>query len=168
MNELVDSIKDNEGFRPKPYIDILVKKNPEKYGITKHELAIIEKHLDKLKLTFGFGFTYIEEDESEAALLIKIKKKIKEFETKEPFINKLPLNVQSILVEMSYQMGVNGVLNFKNMIKALKRGDYIEASKQMLDSVWGRQMHALDMQDGKDSINRAEKLASMMAKMAEV
>lgn len=151
MKNLVEDIKQNEGFMSKPYIDILVKKNPESYGISKEELATIEKHLDKLKLTFGYGFTYIEEDESEVVAQMKLKKIIKEFESKEPFLNKLPLAKQEILIEMSYQMGVNGVLKFKKMWVALKSGDYTEASKQMLDSRWAIQ-----------TPNRAKKLAEMM------
>lgn len=151
MKNLVEDIKQNEGFMSKPYIDILVKKNPESYGISKEELATIEKHLDKLKLTFGYGFTYIEEDESEVVAQMKLKKIIKEFESKEPFLNKLPLAKQEILIEMSYQMGVNGVLKFKKMWLALKSEDYTEASKQMLDSRWAIQ-----------TPNRAKKLAEMM------
>lgn len=151
MKNLVEDIKQNEGFMSKPYIDILVKKNPESYGISKEELATIEKHLDKLKLTFGYGFTYIEEDESEVVAQMKLKKIIKEFESKEPFLNKLPLAKQEILIEMSYQMGVNGVLKFKKMWLALKSEDYTEASKQMLDSRWAVQ-----------TPNRAKKLAEMM------
>ena len=44
-----------------------------------------------------------------------------------------------ILFNMAYQLGVKGVLNFKNMIKALKDNDYKEASKQGLDSLWAKQ-----------------------------
>ena len=59
-----------------------------------------------------------------------------------------------ILFNMSYQLGVKGVLNFKNMIKALKDNDYKEASIQMLDSLWARQ-----------TPNRAKRLSDRMSKL---
>ena len=59
-----------------------------------------------------------------------------------------------ILFNMSYQIGVKGVLNFKNMIKALKNNDYKEASIQMLDSLWAKQ-----------TPNRAKRLSDRMSKL---
>lgn len=59
-----------------------------------------------------------------------------------------------ILFNMSYQLGVKGVLNFKNMIKALKNNDYKEASIQMLDSLWAKQ-----------TPNRAKRLSDRMNKL---
>lgn len=59
-----------------------------------------------------------------------------------------------ILFNMAYQLGVKGVLNFKNMIKALKDNDYKEASIQMLDSLWAKQ-----------TPNRAKRLSDRMSKL---
>ena len=47
-----------------------------------------------------------------------------------------------ILYNMVYQMGVKGVLNFKNMIKALENKDYKKAGDEMLDSKWAKQTPA--------------------------
>jgi lysozyme len=55
-----------------------------------------------------------------------------------PFDKQHPI-VQNALLNMSYQMGVGGVLNFKKMILALERGDRAEAKVQALDSEWARQ-----------------------------
>lgn len=139
MKELIENIKQSEGFRGVVYKDTL--------GFD----------------TIGFG-TKLPISEDEAALILeyRLKQKIKELEAREPFINKLPLEKQEIIAEMCYQMGVSSVLRFKKMWEALKRFDYKAASEQMLDSSWARQMHAADMQDGKDSINRAERLAEIM------
>lgn len=162
MKNLVETVKGSEGFAKKPYVDILVAKNPQQYDIPKEHLKIIEQHIEKLKLTFGYGFTFITQDEAAAVLEIRIKSIIKELETKEPFVNKLPLEKQEILAEMCYQMGVGGVLKFKKMWEALKEFDYETAGVQMLDSSWAKQMHAMDMTDGKDGVNRAEKLSQRM------
>lgn len=59
-----------------------------------------------------------------------------------------------ILFNMAYQLGVKGVLNFKNMIKALKDNDYKEASIQILDSLWAKQ-----------TPNRAKRLSDRMSKL---
>jgi lysozyme len=56
-----------------------------------------------------------------------------------PPFDKQPPVVQNALLNMSYQMGVGGVLNFKKMILALERGDRAEAKRQALDSKWARQ-----------------------------
>ena len=48
----------------------------------------------------------------------------------------------NILYNMVYQMGVKGVLNFKNMIKALEAKDYKRAGDEMLDSKWAKQTPA--------------------------
>ena len=44
-----------------------------------------------------------------------------------------------IIVEMVFQLGVGGVSKFKKMWEALSKGDYTEASFQMMDSRWAKQ-----------------------------
>lgn len=46
---------------------------------------------------------------------------------------------KAIVVSLAYQLGVTGLLKFKMMIKAIREGDYAEASIQMLDSLAARQ-----------------------------
>jgi len=43
-------------------------------------------------------------------------------------------NRQIALIDMCFNLGVQGFLNFKDMISALNRSDYIDASKAILDS----------------------------------
>jgi len=128
MENLINDIKKNEGFSGNIYKDTL--------GFD----------------TIGYG-TKLPLNEDEALLILeyRLKAKIKELEQKEPFVNKLPRQVQEILAEMCYQMGVEGVLKFKKMWEALKRFDYIEASKQMMYSLWAKQ-----------TPNRAKKLSAKM------
>lgn len=52
--------------------------------------------------------------------------------------NTLDEDRRAIILSMSYQMGVSGVLKFPSMWKALKNKNWNEASKQALDSVWAR------------------------------
>ena len=61
---------------------------------------------------------------------------------------------QSIIISMAYQMGIKGVLGFRNMWSAIRRQDWDSASDEMLDSRWARQTparahrHATVMQTG--------------------
>lgn len=128
MKKLVENIKESEGFRG------VVYKCTEGFD------------------TIGYGTRLpLVEEEAQMLLEYRLKVFVKELEQREPFVNKLPLEKQEILAEMSYQMSVGGVLKFKGMWKALKEFDYDKASVEMLDSLWAVQ-----------TPNRAGKLAKMM------
>lgn len=49
---------------------------------------------------------------------------------------------QHCILEMAYQMGVEGVMGFGNMIAALQREDYETAESEALDSLWAKQTPA--------------------------
>ena len=66
----------------------------------------------------------------------KIKNKL---DLKFSWYSKAPQEVQDIVVNMSYQMGVSGFSKFKKTIKYLEQGLYHKASSEMLDSLWSRQ-----------------------------
>ncbi|WP_414717526.1 hypothetical protein [Steroidobacter sp.] len=52
---------------------------------------------------------------------------------------------------MAYQLGTNGVTNFKRMCAALRIRDYSAAAIEMLDSTWAKQTPA-----------RAKRMAEIM------
>ncbi len=133
---LKNRIAKHEGFSPVPYIDPLVKQHPEKHGIQPAELQVAQKILNKLKLTFGFGFTFITREEALAVLQIRINKISQRLNSVLPFYSGLEQDVKDSLIEMAYQLGVDGVLNFKNMLKAIKERDWCTAYKEGLDSEW--------------------------------
>ena len=129
LDRLIESLKQEEGFRGIPYED--------KLGIP----------------TIGYG-TKLPLSEEEAELLLKhrLDKKILELNEKEPFFLELPQKAQEVIANMAYQLGVGGVLKFKKMWAALKKGDYQKAADEMLDSKWAREQ----------TPNRAKKLAEIM------
>ena len=57
----------------------------------------------------------------------------------------------SVLVNMAFNIGIHGLLEFKNTLKLVEQGKYVEASKQMLISLWAKQVG-----------NRAIELAKQM------
>lgn len=46
---------------------------------------------------------------------------------------------KGVLLNMSFQLGVNGVLGFANTLKAVKEGRYADAADLMLQSKWATQ-----------------------------
>ncbi|AXH09728.1 lysozyme [Malaciobacter halophilus] len=133
MNRLKKSIIEHEGFSSKIYtcpagkLTIGYGRNLEDRGITKREAD-----------------EFLNSD----CLDIKLK-----LEDDIYFFSSLPDNVQEVLVEMAYQLGVFGLLKFKNTISYLETAylnlingrdrDYREyvakASIEMLNSKWAIQ-----------------------------
>lgn len=68
-----------------------------------------------------------------------------------PFLVMLPEHVQRAVANMAYQLGVGGVLGFKNMLAALERFDFHTASREALASKWATQTPP-----------RAERVAALM------
>jgi lysozyme len=50
-----------------------------------------------------------------------------------------PADVQRALANMVYQLGVRGLLGFRNMLSALRAGDRLAAADHCLDSEYARQ-----------------------------
>ncbi len=49
------------------------------------------------------------------------------------------IEIQVIMMDMAYNLGIHGLLKFRNMITAIGDRDYYQASLEMLDSKWARQ-----------------------------
>ena len=58
---------------------------------------------------------------------------------------------KAVLVDMTFNLGVRGVMGFQKMLGAIFRGDWEMAADEMLDSKWARQVGS-----------RAVELAKMM------
>lgn len=59
-----------------------------------------------------------------------------------PWLPAQPDAVQRALLNMAFQMGIEGILMFKNMLAALQRGDRPGAADAALDSSWADQTPA--------------------------
>lgn len=57
-----------------------------------------------------------------------------------PFFCDMSDNRQIALVDMCFNLGINGLLGFTQAIEALKNKDYEAAAKEMLDSKWAEQV----------------------------
>jgi len=57
-----------------------------------------------------------------------------------PTLNTLPLNVQKAVIDMSFNMGYNKLSHFTKFKDALIKRDFKEASKEMMNSLWAKQV----------------------------
>jgi len=69
-----------------------------------------------------------------------------------PWLHDAPEAVQEVLVNMAFNLGVGGLLSFKQTLELLASRDYAAAAKAMLASKWAGQV-------GK----RAERLAAQVS-----
>ena len=69
-----------------------------------------------------------------------LKKRAVLLDKKIPWIKKLPRfgPRHRALINMSFQMGVSGLLSFKNTLKLVKAGEYAKAADNALKSKWAR------------------------------
>jgi len=131
MSNLLDNIKSSEGFRSKVY-------------------QCTEGHD-----TIGYGFAIkdlvLSRDICDTILEAKVSELKLRIQQKFPFISDLPDEVQNVVIEMCYQMGVSGFSKFKKTISLLESKEFLSASKEMLDSRWAKQ-----------TPNRAKKLSDIV------
>ena len=96
------------------------------------------------KLTIGVGRNIEDRGitEDEARYLLKNDIKIVEDEllSKKPMVAELDAVRQRVLVDMGFNLGIPTLLKFQNMWLAIEQGDFIQASVEMMDSRWARQV----------------------------
>ena len=119
MKDLINRIKHHEGFRSKVY------KCTEGYDTIGYGFAIKDLELD--------------EDLAEEILIRKLEKLIKRVRAKFDWLDSVPHEVQGVLVEMSYQMGLSNVSKFKKALHAMQMLQWKKAADEMLDSRWAKQ-----------------------------
>ncbi len=119
-NWVISKLKEHEGLRLKPYVDV-----------TGH-------------LTIGYGRNLtargITIKEAEYLFLNDVRNAQSELIARIPIYKKLTAVRRGILLNMAYNMGVPTLLSFRKMLAALESHDYVEAAKQMLDSRWAIQV----------------------------
>lgn len=95
--------------------------------------------------------TAITRNQSEMLLLQDIKEKKAELDKKLAWWRNLTDARQRVILNMAFNLGVGGLLGFKNTLAAISVGDYEAAAANMLKSKWAKQVG-----------QRANRLATMM------
>lgn len=109
--------------------------------------------------TIGYGCTGpdIHKDtvwtqaQADGELLSRIRIFEAELDHRLPWWNLLNPTRKDVLVNMAFNMGVDGLLGFKNTLAMIQAGDYAKAADGMMNSKWASQVH-----------NRAQRLADHM------
>lgn len=118
--KLAEQIKKHEGLRLKPYTDTVGKltlgvgRNLEDKGITEQEALFM--------LNNDVDYFY------------------KKLADSLPWIKNLDDARQNVLVNMAFNLGVAGLMSFKNMLGHCKDGHYDYAAVEMLNSKWADQV----------------------------
>lgn len=129
--DIQEQLKRDEGLRLKPYRDTVGK------------------------LTIGYGRNLddkgITAEEAGALLWNDIQAAQGELFGALPWAEKLDEPRQMALLNMSFNMGIHGLLTFKNTLNLAENGHYAAAAAAMLDSKWAEQVGA-----------RAQRIAKQM------
>ena len=140
MKDLLEKIKHHEGFVEHVYDDSL--------GIP----------------TIGYGFAIkdliLDEDIAEEILIRKLEKLKRNANSRFQWLEDMPQEVQAVILNMCYQLGVTGVSKFRKAISALQEGDWDEAANEMLDSLWARQTPNRATELSDIVRNQVEKISS--------
>ncbi|WP_201353801.1 glycoside hydrolase family protein [Hydrogenimonas urashimensis] len=131
---LIDQIKRHEGFRGMAYQDI--------YG----------------NWTIGYGTKLpITEEEGELLLRHRLDNMADELRRAYPDFDDLPSEIQSVLLDMLYNLGINRLMTFNHMWEAIQRRDWAKMALEMQNSLWYRQVGS-----------RAEELVAVVDECAKI
>jgi lysozyme len=116
---LIDQLKKHEGYRKFPYL------------------------CPAWRLTIGYGYNLDKGmDEATAQILLKWEVARLQMDLSKiiPFWNKLSQPRQDVLTNMAYNLGVSGLLQFRKMLEAAKRGNVESVCDEMKNSKWFNQV----------------------------
>jgi len=117
------------------------------YNLESNELQLPVAQVNQIKRD---GLPRVE---AYQMLLEIVDKRSKALQDALPWLSKLTPARKAVLLNMSYQIGVPGLLKFTRTLAAAKRGDYATCAVYMLESKWAKQTPA-----------RAKRLAEQMHK----
>jgi lysozyme len=127
--------------------------------IRRHEGLVLHAYTDSLGyMTIGYGRLIDKRKgggitETEAQLLLQndVSTVLTALVKNIDFWDELNPPRQAVLMNMSFQMGVQGLLKFSKTLALIKAGQYSEAADNMLKSLWAKQ-----------TPNRANEMAEQM------
>lgn len=119
-DRLRDRIVRHEGLRLKPYQDTVGK------------LTIgVGRNLDDVGITHAEAMHMLDND---------IARCMAELDNHAPWWRSLDETRHGVLIEMCFNLGIHGLLGFRNTLKAVREGRYDDAADGMLQSKWAKQV----------------------------
>jgi lysozyme len=135
-NQLIQQLKKHEGFRSRVYkctagCDTIgygynMDANPLK--LTNYELVKFRKE-------------GIEQNVAEWLLMRMVDKCHTDLVESITWFESLDEVRQAVLINMCFNLGIGGLMQFKNTLAMIKAGDYKLAADAMLKSKWATQVH---------------------------
>ena len=120
LEQLVPQLRRDEGVRLKPYKDTVGK------------LTIgVGRNLDDV------GISAVEAD---TLLRNDIQRAVQDLNDKLPWTMQLDESRRGVLVNMAFNMGIAGLLQFKNTLAHIQAGRWADAAAGMLASKWATQV----------------------------
>jgi len=124
-----------------------VNREALKAQLIRHEGARLKPYHDTVgKLTIGVGRNLDDVGITPVEMLVLLDTDITRAEAglraAWPHYDRLDPVRQQVLVNMAFNLGVPGLLAFKNTLAAVERGDYEAAYVEMIDSKWAKQVGA--------------------------
>jgi lysozyme len=146
-----DSLKQSESSASSPVqsqessSNELITKGVEQ--IKRHEGLVLNAYQDHLGYwTIGYGRLIdkrkgggISQMEAEYLLKNDIAGVVQALERQIPFWNRLNEPRKAVLMNMSFQMGIAGLMKFKRTLAFIEAGQYGEAADGMMGSLWAKQ-----------------------------
>jgi lysozyme len=134
-DDLVRELTRDEGLRLKPY------------RCTAGKLTIgVGRNLDDVGISQG---------EAEILLRNDIDRAAEGLDRELPWWRNLDEVRQRVMVNMTFNLGIQGLTGFKNTIELVRTGQYLDAAQHMMATKWAKQVGpraerlALMMRDGK-------------------
>ena len=120
VEALINDLKRDEGYRATAYRDT------------------------QGRLTIGYGFLIeapggLLAGEGDTMLANRLSPVVTELPKQFSWFANMSDARQRALTNMAYQLGIGGLLEFKEMLSAMGNGDYMEAASHALDSLWAKQ-----------------------------
>ncbi len=142
----IEQLKEDEGFRKNPYRCTAGKLTiGYGYNMEANPQKLHSRQLTEMKVSG------ISQEFAEQLLLAEVKDVENELHSRLVFWSKLSPTRKDVLINMGYNLGVPGLMKFKNTLQTLYQEKYRETAEHMLDSLWARQVPA-----------RAKRLANQM------
>lgn len=121
----------DEGLRLLVYDDATGKPLTPGMTVIGHPTIAYGRALDVRGITAGEAAAWLSDDI--AAFDSELTQRLPVYAT-------LNLVRQRVMIEMAFNLGVVGLLQFHNMLDALARGDWLHASAEMICSHWFKQV----------------------------
>lgn len=156
IRQVADDLHDDEGYRfyayPDPLSPLFKKYRGLRWGFQPaRELLSLVKDMspDKGKpWTVGYGFTHRVTPDSTMSM-DAAKRKLEEeileidctLESRIPWYKEEASFVtKTVLINMAFNMGIQGLLKFRNTLRYVKEHNYNQAASNMMKSLWSRQV----------------------------